>query len=55
MSLKSLLCLYSLLSTDFSHFSGASIVDFEQVNAGWEITLNPSQTDATLILKPNLT
>ena len=54
MSLKSLLCLYSLLSTDFSHFSGASIVDFEQVNAGWEITLNPSQTDVTLLLNPIL-
>ena len=28
--------LVSLLLTDFTHRSGVSIVDFEQVNAGWE-------------------
>ena len=28
-----------LLWTGFTHFSGVSIVDFEQVNAGWVTTV----------------
>ena len=30
-------CLYCWLSTDFTHCSGVSTVDFEQVNTGWVI------------------
>ena len=34
MSMTLIGCLYSSLSTDFTHSSGVSIGDFEQVNAG---------------------
>ena len=35
--------LLSLLKlwTDFTHFSGASIFNFEQINTGWEGTTSP--------------
>ena len=36
-SLKSFWCLYYWLWTDFTHFAGFPIVDFEQLNAGWFI------------------
>ena len=30
-------CCYCQLWTDFTHCSGVSIVDFEQINAGWVV------------------
>ena len=38
-SLTSVWRLYCELGTDFSHFSGVSIVHFEQVNADCDATL----------------
>ena len=42
----SLTCIYCQLWTDFTQCFGVSIVDFEQVNAGWgtETYLEPCQT-----------
>ena len=42
----SLTCIYCSLWTDFTQCFGVSIVDFEQVNAGWgtETYLEPCQT-----------
>ena len=37
VSLTSVWCLYRQHWTYFTHCSGASIVDLEQVSAGWEI------------------
>ena len=37
--MRSIFCLYCNLRTDFSHFSGVFIVDFEQVNASWKCAL----------------
>ena len=31
-------CIYCQLSADFTHCTHVSIVDFEQVNVGWETT-----------------
>ena len=36
-SLTSSWCLYCCLCTNFSHSSGVSIVDFEQVNVRWMV------------------
>ena len=36
MSLTSFLCFYTQLRIDFTHYSAVSILDFEQVNAGWD-------------------
>ena len=33
-------CRYCELLIDFPYSSGVSMGDFEQVNAGWELTLN---------------
>ena len=38
MSMLSFRCLYCELWPDFAHCSGLSIVDFEQVSAGWVAT-----------------
>ena len=41
--LMSLWCLYLYLWADLTHWSGVSIVDFEQINAGWEVKIFTSE------------
>ena len=41
-------CLYCQTWTDFTHSSGVTIIDFEQVNASWDcmkLSLHPSNVD----------
>ena len=35
MSVTLLWCLYRYIRTDFTHYSGVSIVEFKQVNTDW--------------------
>ena len=41
-------CLYCLLWKDFSHCSGVSIVDFEQVSDGWVRTFSLPRTNSSI-------
>ena len=43
-------CFWSTLS-DFTSFSSAVTVDFEQVNGGWEVTSDPKNLCCLLLLE----
>ena len=46
-------CLYCYISTNYTHYSGVSFVDFERVNADLEIIDHPQSTEESQILQLN--
>ena len=39
------------LSSDFTSFSSVATVDFEQVNDGWEVTIDPKNLCSLLLFE----